>query len=135
MGSRKEVMKEFARLLKPNGYVSILKHHRPSKIMQKVIFDNHIDEAMALLRNEDVESVNFGRIYEYCDEELETYSDGLLCIDHVYGLRTFYALQRNEWKSDEEWQKKMFAIETAVEEIREFRDIAFFHHVILKLNC
>jgi len=63
---------------------------------------------------------------------LETYAKGQLKIDQVYGVRMFYALQRNELKTDEDWLKNMFEIECKAEQIPEFRDIAFFHHVILK---
>jgi len=43
-----------------------------------------------------------------------------------------YALQRNDWKYEEDWIENMFRMECAVEELSEFREIAFFHHVILK---
>ena len=76
--------------------------------------------------------MNFGTIDEYEDSDLEVYANGKLAIENVYGLRMFYALQRNELKTDEDWLKNMFEIECKAEQIPEFRDIAFFHHVILK---
>ncbi len=50
----------------------------------------------------------------------------------VYGLRIFFALQRNELKTGEDWFKNMYRLECEAEEVPFFRDIAFFHHIILK---
>ncbi|WP_157893107.1 hypothetical protein [Herbinix luporum] len=44
----------------------------------------------------------------------------------------FFALQRNELKIESDWISKMYKLECAVEETPEFRNIAYFHHVILK---
>ena len=132
MNDRKELILEFNRLLERNGFISIIKHNRAGKIMQKAVFEYDIDEAWKLLENGDVESANFGTIKEYDDYELEEYCRGMLKIHKVYGLRIFYALQRNELKTGEEWFSNMYALECRAEEVPEFRDIAFFHHIILR---
>ncbi len=44
----------------------------------------------------------------------------------------FFALQRNELKVESDWISNMYDLECRVEEIPEFRNIAFYHHVILK---
>lgn len=132
LNNREEVLCEFQRLLKADGYISIIKHNRAGKIMQKAVFENNIDEALKLLIGEEVESVNFGTINEYDDCKLEEYSNGMLKIDKIYGLRTFYALQRNEFKLEDEWFSNMYTLECKVEKIPEFRDVAFFHHIILR---
>lgn len=132
MNNREEVLAEFRRLLKADGIISIMKHNKAGKIMQKVVFEYNVEEALKLFENENVASVNFGTIDEYDDCDLETYAKGQLKIDQVYGVRMFYALQRNELKTGEDWLKNMFEIECKAEQIPEFRDIAFFHHVILK---
>lgn len=129
---REEVLQEFSRLLKPEGFVSIVKHNKFGKIMQKAVFEYKIEEALQLLSNENMVSANFGIIREYEDQELERYSEGKLLIDHIYGIRTFFALQRNELKTGADWFEDMFRLERKVEEITEFRNIAFSHHVILK---
>lgn len=134
MDNREAVLSEFARILKPDGIISIIKHNKAGKIMQKVVFEYNVDEALLLLNNENVASVNFGTIKEYEDHDLEVYGKGQLTIDSIYGLRMFYALQRNELKTGDDWLSKMYEIECMAEEIPEFRDIAFFHHVILKRN-
>lgn len=130
--NREEVMAEFNRLLKPEGVLSIIKHHKNGKIMQKIVFEYNVEEALGLFEGENVVSVNFGTIDEYEENELENYSQGELVIDKVYGLRMFYALQRNELKTGEEWMESMFRIECRAEEVPEFRDIAFFHHVFMR---
>lgn len=131
LNNREEVLFEFNRLLKANGYISIIKHNRAGKIMQKAVFENNIDEALKLLVGEKAESVHFGTINEYDNCELEKYCKGMLKIDKIYGLRIFYALQRNEFKVGDGWFGNMYTLECKAEEIPEFRDIAFFHHIIL----
>lgn len=130
--NRDEILNEFTRLLKKDGMISVVKHNRIGKIMQKVVFEYNVDEALKLLENENTESANFGTIDEYDDYDLEIYSKNRLVIDSVFGLRTFYALQRNELKTGEDWLTDMYEIECRAESIPEFRDIAFFHHLILK---
>jgi hypothetical protein len=53
-------------------------------------------------------------------------------IDKIYGVRMFFALQRNELKMVSDWISNMYNLECKTEEIPEFRNIAFNHHVILK---
>ena len=96
------------------------------------VFEYNLADALKLFENENAESVNFGTIDEYDDCDLETFSKDRVVIDKVFGLRTFYALQRNELKTNEEWLDNMYEIECKAELVPEFRDIAFFHHVILK---
>lgn len=129
---REELLLEFSRLLNTDGFISIIKHNKAGKIMQKVVFEYNVDEAMKLLDNENVDSVNFGTINEYDDYELEEYSQKKLKIEDIYGLRIFFALQRNEFKTSEEWFVNMYNLECKAENIPEFRDIAFFHHIILR---
>lgn len=130
--NRQEVLFEFDRLLKPDGLISVIKHNKAGKIMQKAVFEYKIDEAFKLLKNENLESANFGVIHEYDDRELENYCEGIFNIEKVYGLRIFFALQRNELKTGEDWFKNMYRLECEAEEVPSFRDIAFFHHIILK---
>ena len=132
MNDREAVFQEFHRLLKDNGTLSLVKHNRTGKIIQKAVFENEIDEALGLIQDKAAASVNFGRINEYSLRDLEEYTADLYDIHKVYGVRIFFGLQRNEFKSEPEWMQNMFRLECAAEEIPQFRDIAFFHHVILK---
>lgn len=132
MEERSSLLSEFHRLIKPDGYLSVVKHNRPGKIMQKAIFEYAAEEAMDLLRGENGVSVNFGAVREYDLDELERDCDKRFVIDQIHGVRMFYGLQRNDWKTQADWQDKMYALECAAEDIPTFRDIAFFHHVMLK---
>lgn len=130
-----EIFGEFYRLLKCGGEVSIVKHNKTGKIMQKAIFENDIPAAIRLLNNEDLVSVNFGLVNEYSDSDFKKYIDGKFSVRNKYGVRIFFGLQRNEFKENEEWIGNMFEIESMAEEVPAFRDIAFFHHIILTKNC
>ena len=60
------------------------------------------------------------------------YIANLYEIQKFYGIRTFFGLQKNAFKAEADWVSNMFRLECAVEEIPAFRDIAFYHHFILK---
>lgn len=132
LDNRAELLSQFKRLLKPDGILSIVKHNKAGKIMQKAVFDYKIDEAMDLINDDKAKSANFGTINLYSNEDLIKYSFGAFRIVKVYGVRMFFALQSNEFKMEPDWIFKMYKLEAAAEEIPEFRDIAFFHHIILK---
>lgn len=129
---RQALLAEFHRILKKDGFISVVKHNKLGKIMQKAVLEYKVDEAMILLDNEDVKSSNFGLIRLYENEEIEAYSKGLLKIVDYYGVRIFFALQNNELKVKPGWLEDMFALERKADQIPQFRDIAFFHHLIIK---
>ena len=129
---RESLLAEFNRVLKRDGLISVVKHNKLGKIMQKAVLEYKVDEAMTLLDNEDVKSSNFGTIRIYDNEEIEMYSDGALKIDDYYGVRIFFALQNNDLKVKPGWLEEMFALERKADQIPQFRDIAFFHHLIIK---
>lgn len=55
-----------------------------------------------------------------------------LIVTDIFGIRTFWDLQQNqENHGEEEWQDKMMQLEMRVSQISEYRDIAFFHHLLL----
>lgn len=48
-------------------------------------------------------------------------------------MRTFWDLQQNQEKHKEtDWQDKMVEIEMRVSDLKEYKDIAFFHHLVIK---
>jgi hypothetical protein len=85
-----------------------------------------------LLHNGKVISANFGIINEYDNLELEKYCEGAFTIDRIYGVRMFFALQRNKLKMEPDWISEMYNLECSSEKIPEFRNVAYYHHVILK---
>ena len=74
----------------------------------------------------------FGEIFYYEDDDIVKWGKDLQ-IERTYGVRAFWDLQQNqEIQTDEEWQNKMTELELRVSTMPEFRQIAFFHHIILK---
>lgn len=48
-------------------------------------------------------------------------------------MRTFWDMQQNqEIHKDIEWQENMLEMELRVSDLDEYKNIAFFHHLILK---
>lgn len=129
---RRELLYEFSRVIKPDGFISVVKHNRAGKIMHTAVYDNNINEALELINNRNAVSVNFGTVNVYDNSELEKYCEGCFAINKIYGVRMFFALQRNELKTEPDWISNLYKLEAATEEIPEFRNIAYFHHIILR---
>lgn len=129
---REEIVREFYRLLKPNGKLSIVKHNRNGRVMQMVVLLNNFDEANSLLDGHNSTAQQFGIINYYNDKDIIEWCDGL-SLKETYGLRTFWDLQQNQdIQKDEEWQKKMIEIEMRVSQNSDFQKIAFLHHLIFE---
>lgn len=135
LDNREELLSEFCRVLKPDGFISIVKHNKAGKIIHKAVFEYKINEALELINDGKAISANFGEINEYSNCDLMRYCVSAFDIHKIYGVRMFFALQRNELKMEPDWISNMYKLECATEEIPEFRDIAFFHHVVLKQRC
>lgn len=100
--------------------------------MHKAVFENNIDEAMALLNGEKATSQNFGTIDEYEIEDLQDCLTERFVLDKVYAIRTFYGIQPNSFKCEPDWEEKMFLLECAVEGDAVYANVAFFQHLLLK---
>lgn len=129
---RKEIVREFYRLLKPNGKLSVVKHNRNGRVMQMIVLLNNFDEANSLLDGHNSTARQFGTINYYDDSDITKWCDSF-ALQESYGLRTFWDLQQNqEIQKDEDWQKKMIDIEMRVSQNLNFQKIAFFHHLIFE---
>ena len=129
---KENVIRELERVLKPNGFISLVKHNRNGRVMQMAVLLDDFDKANALLDGENSTASKFGAIRYYEDSQIEEW-DSKVYIEKTYGIRTFWDLQQNQEKhSDEEWQDKMMDLELRVSEIDDFVDIAFFHHLIIR---
>lgn len=126
---RNIILAEFSRILKNDGFISIIKHNKAGRIMQKAIFDYDIDAAKDLLNGNNNTSKKFGEIRTYEDNDLLV--SGFF-IDKCYGIRTFYGLQDNKIKYKDGWLETMLDVEATVSDQEEFRNVAFFHHLILR---
>ena len=128
---RADIVREFVRILKPGGILSIIKHNPCGKIIHKAVFDNNIDEALELLNGGDTANT-FGKIYIYDADDLAKWADGLK-IEKILGVRIFYALQQNnDLKYEPEWIDKMFEIEMKVCDLEPYKSISFLNHVLLR---
>ena len=124
------VIQELARVLKPGGTLSLAKHNRAGRVMQMAVLLDDMSKAHALLDGENSAASKFGAIRYYEDDMVTNWAPGLKCVN-CYGIRTFWDLQQNQEKQDlEEWQDEMVKLEMRVSQIDEFRNIAFFHHLL-----
>ncbi len=131
---RKEIFREFCRVLKPNGIISMVKHNHAGRIMQKVVFENNVDEAISLLNGGAANVMNFGQVNYYdMNDVIEWIGDLDVNIEKVLGIRTFFGLHpNNEIKYDPIWQEKMFEVEMKVSDIDDYINISFYNHILLR---
>ena len=127
---RKDYLLEFKRILKDDGLISIIKHNHVGKVLQSVVFANDINQAFSLLNGESFESLSFASGSTYTIEEILALSS--LKLENYLGIRTFYSLQPNEFKSKENWLEEMTKIELAVCDLKPYKDISFLQHLWLK---
>lgn len=126
------IIKALTRVLKNDGVLSVAKHNRAGRVMQMAVLLDDFEKANALLDGENSTASRFGVIRYYEDSDILTWSSQLIVSD-IFGIRTFWDLQQNQQKhGEEEWQEKMIQLEMRVSQIPEYRDIAFFHHLLLK---
>ena len=131
--NREDIAKEFARILKHDGMLSILKHNKPGRIMQMVVLLNNFEHANELLDGESGRAEKYGAINYYDDNDISEWTADELIVNKILGQRVFWDLQQNqEIQCEKEWQNKILEIENRVADIDEFKAIAFFHHIILK---
>ncbi len=134
VSDQKNVLNLLASHLKTDGEISIVKHHRPGRIMQMTVLLNNFSHAHELLDGKDSSAQKFGSIHYYEDDDLEKWEPDLQIIRNR-GFRAFYDLQQDQKCHDEKtWQDQMMQIEKRVMEIEPYRSIAFFHILDLQFN-
>ena len=67
---REIIIREFYRLLKSSGKLSIVKHNRNGRVMQMVVLLNNFDEANNLLDGSNSQAQQFGTINYYDDSDI-----------------------------------------------------------------
>ena len=128
---KEAVVKALARVLKKDGILSIAKHNRAGRVMQMAVLLDDFEKANALLDGENSMASKFGAIRYYEDDDIIKWASELT-VSEVFGIRTFGDLQQNQEKhGNEEWQDKMMQLEMRVAQISEYRNVAFFHHLLL----
>lgn len=129
---RKNIVKEFARTLRKNGKISIVKHNRAGRVMQMVVLLNDFEHAHSLLDENDGMASKYGTIRYYEDLDIEKWCPELM-VTKTLGMRTFWDMQQNQdIHKDADWQEKMIEIEMRVSDIDEYKNIAFFHHLMIE---
>lgn len=124
------VIQELSRVLRPGGILSLAKHNRAGRVMQMAVLLDDMDKAHALLDGENSAASKFGAIRYYEDNMVSEWAPSLQLTDS-YGIRTFWDLQQKQEKHElEEWQNEMVKLEMRVSQMDEFRNIAFFHHLL-----
>ena len=127
---KKSIVSELHRVLKPNGILSIVKHNRAGRVMQMAVLLDELEKANELLDGNNSTASKFGTIRYYEDEMISEWVAGLKCVD-CFGIRTFWDLQQNQEKhNSEDWQERMISLEMRVSQTDEYRNIAFFHHLL-----
>lgn len=130
--NREEIIGEFCRLLRDDGRISIVKHNKNGRIMQKAVFDYEIESVLKMLNNENLISRKFGEIKIYDDKDLLSLADDKLEVEDCFGVCTFYGLQNNDIKFTDKWFSDMLSLELKVSKMDVFRNISFYHHLLLK---
>ena len=100
--------------------------------MQMVVLLNDFEYADHLLDGHDGSSSQYGLIHYYEDSDIEKWFPDLRTVKTL-GIRTFWDLQQNqEIHKDAEWQEKMVDVEMRVSDMDGYKDIAFFHHLLIE---
>ena len=129
---REVIVKEFARVLKPDGKISLVKHNRAGRVIQMVVLLNDFKHAHSLLDGNNGIVSRYGEIRYYEDSDIEKWCPDLK-IMKTLGMRTFWDMQqKQEIQEDAEWQDKMIEMEMRVSDIEEYRAIAFLHHLTIE---
>ena len=128
------ILQELARILKPGGKLSIVKHNLMGRIIAYAVFSDDPKAALNLLESGDDEKNLFGKRDTYDDDYIiELVLKYGLSIENIFGIRTFFALSKNnDIKFTREWYDNMLALEMRTCELPEYNRFSFFHHLIFQ---
>ena len=131
--NREEILKQLARVVKPEGILSIIKHNLYGRVMGSAVLADNPKAALDLLSDDNTENSMFGKRNVYSNESLINYLSDKTALKERYGIRAFFGLSsNNEIKYTDEWYKPMLELETKASEIEEFKNIAFFNHLLFE---
>lgn len=128
------ILRELARVLKPGGKLSIVKHNLMGRILAYAVFSDDPSAALNLLENGDNEQNSFGKRDTYDDDYIiESGLKYSLSIENIFGIRTFFALSKNnDIKFTREWYDNMLELEMRTCTLHEYKNFSFFHHLIFQ---
>ena len=131
---KSEILKEFCRVVKKGGSVSIVKHNLAGRVFGAAVPGDDPKTALALLDGKDSYANIFGKRSIYSDDDLsEQMAASGMRLEKTYGIRSFFGLsQNNDIKYTDEWYRDMLALEMRVSEMPVYMQAAYFHHLIFR---
>ncbi|MBO4639952.1 MAG: class I SAM-dependent methyltransferase [Treponema sp.] len=130
--NKDEILAELKRVLKPGGYLSIIKHNLYGRVYGCAVLTDNPKAALDLL-DEKPEDSMFGNRDVYTNEYLTEFFGNEMKLSELYGIRAFYGLSsNNEIKYTDEWYNSMLELEIRVGKIEEFKKVSFFNHLIFE---
>ncbi|MCH5184215.1 MAG: class I SAM-dependent methyltransferase, partial [Oscillospiraceae bacterium] len=131
---KERILRELARVLKPGGKLSIVKHNLMGKVIAYAVYSDNPNAALHLLESGDDEKNLFGNRDTYDDDFIvELVRKYGLSSENIFGIRTFFALSKNnDIKFTQEWYDNMLALEMRTCDLHEYNNFSFFHHLIFK---
>ena len=127
------VLKQFVRVLKPGGLLSIVKHNDLGRVMFYAVLQDNPRAALDLLSKDEKESSIFGKRNVYDNESLVSFLGDEMKLKETYGIRTFYGLSsNNDIKFNGEWYQPMLELEIKAGKMDEYKKIAFFNHLVFE---
>ena len=133
--SKEPIISELLRILKPSGFLSVVKHNRVGRVIHTAVYKNDPEKALTLIDLDVNDNNNYlGIQYIYSNDYLsELVGKYNAYIKDILGMRAFYALgQDNSIKYSDEWYQNMLLLEESVSNIDEYKNSAFFNHIIIK---
>ena len=132
---KENVVFELLRVLKPGGVLSLIKHNHAGKVFGYSVFNNDPDKALEAIKDKTTDKTNFiGKQYLYTNDNVASWVDKYGCrVKEIFGMRTFFGLgQDNDIKYTDEWYRKMFELECVVTNDDEYRNVAYYNHIIIE---
>lgn len=126
------IVREFNRLLKNGGALSIVKNNNVGRILSRAVF-NDFDTANRLLEGGNIANT-FGTVEIYDPKELCEWGNALK-IEKLLALNAINSLQSDSVRksgSCDNWMDQMFEFEMRVSDLEPFKSISLFNHVLLR---
>lgn len=129
---REEILRQLVRVTKQGGELSIVKHNLYGRVMASAVLSDDPMTALSLL-NQETEDSFFGKRDVYGNDWLISVIGDGMRLAETYAIRTFFGLSSNNGiKYTDDWYRDMLELETRTCSMEEFRNVAFFNHLIFK---
>ena len=129
------IFAELFRVLKKGGALSLVKHNRTGRVFHSAVFGNDPQKALELVNNDANDISNYlGTQYIYSNNDVVDFAakNGGK-VKNIFGMRTFWALgQDNSVKFTDDWYENMLTLENKVSNIDEYKQAAFYNHLIIE---